>query len=324
MRILYNATRLRVAVFIFTDMKKLFSFPIISKFNQLIKTVVLLCAYSLIAKNVFPQTSQGTDSTRLNYSDSLIQLIQKGPDDSIRTAANEVFIDLLLSSLKKPGSFFDNFDSLKNLSIQKSPDERFKVYTWTVPKYDGTAYSYFGFLQLKTKNNDFKLFPLTDSSNFILKPESEKLSSDRWLGCIYYKIIESRKAGRTYYTLLGWKAKNNTTSQKLIEVIYFDRDVPKMGFPLFKTGKVFRNRVVFTFLAGISMSLKYEERKKLIVFDHLTGSSSGDGSVPGGPDGTYDAFKFKSGRWLLLNDIDIRSTWKPRKDVPKPLEQGDK
>ena len=116
---------------------------------------------------------------------------------------------------------------------------------------------------------------------------------------------------------------NDNTSQKLIDVLYFERDIPKMGYPLFKTGKVFRNRVIFTFLAQITMGLRYEERKKLIVFDHLTNPGGTESSIPGGPDGSYDAFKFKSGRWLLLNDIDIRSTWKPRKDVPKPFGENE-
>ncbi len=278
---------------------------------------------SMISLEIVAQGSANQDTLPLGYLDSLIQTIQRGADDSSRILANKTFDQLLYNALAKPESFDHNFDSLKNLSVQISPDRRFRIYTWTLPKSDGTYYTFFGYLQVKNKNGEMKLYALNDSTNFILKPESEKLKADRWYGCIYYKIIPVKKSGKSYYTLLGWKAMNDNTSQKLIDVLYFERDIPKMGYPLFKTGKVFRNRVIFTFLAQITMGLRYEERKKLIVFDHLTNPGGTESSIPGGPDGSYDAFKFKSGRWLLLNDIDIRSTWKPRKDVPKPFGENE-
>jgi hypothetical protein len=246
-------------------------------------------------------------------------MLQRGPDDSARIAANRIFNKQLYDALSEPTSFTRNFDSLPNLSVQKSPDNKLRIYTWTLQSKDGSQYTFYGYLQVKDKKGELKLYTLQDSTQSIIKPESEKLRTENWYGCIYYKIIPVKRSGKTYYTLLGWKAVNDISSKKLIDVLYFDRDIPKFGYSLFKKGKVFRNRILFTYLAQITMSLRYEERKKMIVFDHLTDDGGKDGSLPGGPDGTYDAFKFKRGRWILLNDIDIRSSWKPRKDVPKPF-----
>ena len=268
----------------------------------------------------FAQKPAINDSIALSYIDSLIQVMQKGPDDSARITANKLFKNHLEDALKKKESFNQKFDTLKNVSIQKSPDEKVKLYTWALQSKDGNTYSFFGYLQYKTKTGEIITSTLQDSSKYILKPEAEKLKADRWYGCVYYKIVQTKKSGRVFYTLLGWKAINDFTTQKLLDVLYFDKDQPKFGFSLFKTGRVFRNRVLFNFNAHLSMSLRYEERKKLIVFDHLSTESNSVGPSDAGPDGSYDAFKFKSGRWILLNDIDIRSTWKPKKNVPKPIE----
>lgn len=281
--------------------------------------MILCCC--LLNFNSIAQELTSQDSIKITYTDSLINLIQRGSDDATRIKANQEFGEILFKALQNPESFHQNFDSLKNVVVQGSVDGKFRVYTWTLPTLDRNQYTFFGYIQVKNKNGLLNLYQLIDSTDKILKPETEKLKSDRWLGCIYYKIIPVKKSGRIYYTLLGWKAVNDRTSQKLIDVLYFDKDIPKMGYPLFKTGKVFRNRIIFNFLAQITMVLRYEERKKLIVFDHLSGNVSDDMAGIGGPDGSYDAFKFKSGKWILLNDIDIRSTWKPKKNVPKPPEE---
>jgi hypothetical protein len=57
------------------------------------------------------------------------------------------------------------------------------------------------------------------------------------------------------------------------------------------------------------MSLRYEEDRKRIVFDHL---SPPDASLKGqtqyyGPDLSYDAYYWKKGRWQLRENIDARN-----------------
>jgi len=279
--------------------------------------IILVCVLSFQTNQA--QSIDNTDSLTISYSDSLIKIIQTDPVDSMRISANNIFKSNLFQALQKTESFSQNFDSLKNVSVKESTDGKLRIYTWTLVKSDASNYSYHGFLQFQTIKGEQKIYPLQDSTEYITKPESERLKTDRWYGCIYYEIIPVKRSGRTYYTLLGWKAEDTKTSQKLIDILYFEKDNPKFGYPLFKTGKVFRSRMIFSFMAQLSMGLRYESKKKLIVFDHLTGQSDQSGNLESGPDGSYDAFKFKSGRWLLLKDIDIRSTWKPKKNVPKPF-----
>ena len=251
---------------------------------------------------------------------TLIRFIQKGQNDSVRISANTIFRNYFEKRLFESGSFDVDFSELKNISIISSPDKVFRIYSWLLPSYDGNNFDYFGYVQVHDKKkNQYSLFTLLDSTTTIQKPESEKLSPGRWLGAIYYGLAVVKKSGTNYYTLIGWKGKNQSTTQKIIEVMYFDKGVPRFGYPLFKTDKVYRNRVLFSYTSQVSMSLRYEEQKNMIVFDHLSekkGFGDAADALNSGPDGSYDAFKFKGGRWILYHDVDIRTDWKPKKELP--------
>ena len=250
---------------------------------------------------------------------SLANKIQHGENDSVRNSANKVFQQQLKDLLLASSAI--NLDSVKNISVLTAPDNSFRIFTWTLPHYGG-SYSYFGYLQIiNQKTRASTVIDLVDSTDEIEKPEAARLKAGRWFGSVYYKIIMAKKDKKTYYTLLGWKGKNQLSTQKVIDVLYFSGDQPLFGFPLFKTENVYRNRLIFEFPSQAVMSLRYEESKKLIVFDHLsTASKKKDENINSiaGPDGTYDALKFKGGKWILLKDIDIRTDWNPKKQPGEP------
>jgi hypothetical protein len=188
-----------------------------------------------------------------------------------------------------------------------------------LPSYAG-SYSFYGCIQLTNrKTGDIRLIELSDSSYAIAHPENAKLSSGKWYGALYYRILMNKKDGKKYYTLLGWKGKDVMHTQKVIDVLHFSGDQILFGFPFFKTGNSYSNRLIFEFPAQAVMSLHYEENKKMIVYDHLgtTGAAGSQAVIPG-PTGSYDALKFKGGKWMLLKDIDMRTDWKPKK---QPKEQ---
>jgi hypothetical protein len=233
----------------------------------------------------------------------LIKVIQKGSNDSIRLEANKKFTDTLEKILLQKGSFEENFDSLKNVSVQTPEDKKFRIYTWVVPHFDGSEYDYYGFIQIHT-DTSYKLIRLNDSTSTIKKAESEKLLPEKWLGAIYYEIVPVKKSGKIYYTLLGWKGKNEKETQKVIEILYFNGTQPKFGYPLIKTGSVFRNRMIFTFSAWISMTLRYDKKYGGIVFDHLSVNKNNPESLAG-PDGTYDILKIKKDKWEMFEDVKV-------------------
>lgn len=270
--------------------------------------MILILTHFLTSGMAQENTSSGL------FCDSIISIMRGSASDSLRISANETYIRMLSEKLNDPAALSYSFDTLTNLSVRTSNDNKVRLYTWLLSLENGQKNLYYGYLHYSDKKGNVKLYPLKDSTLTISKPESEKLRPDRWYGAIYYSIVPVKRSGKVFYTLLGWKSIDRSRTQKVIEILYFDNGIPKMGYPLLKTGKIFRNRQVYSFQANLSMVLRYEPGKKMIVVDHLT---SGDGN--GGPDGTYDAFKFRSGKWLLYNDVDIRSDWKPSKNVPRPF-----
>ena len=211
--------------------------------------------------------------------------------------------------LSDPSSYSYSFDSLKLVGKLYAPDKSFRLFTWNIPLEDGT-YRYYGFIQAyNEKNKSVKLFELTDRYNEIKFTENSVLSAGKWYGALYYKILRNKVQNHVYYTLLGLRYNDIFVSQKIIEVLYFDEyDNPVFGAPLFSVDNKTKLRIVFQFSARVMMNLKYDEKAKMIVFDHLEPSESrykGDYQYYG-PDLTYDGFEFKKNMWQFRSNLDIR------------------
>jgi hypothetical protein len=253
----------------------------------------------------------------------LSRLIHSAPTDSSRKHANEELTKALLKNLdENPRAARTIPDSVLSVSFLVAPDESFRLLSWMVPAVDRSRFTYYGLLQrFDKKTGRDTIHTLHEASDTLSNPESAKLRDDAWIGCVWYDMIPRKKGGKMYYVLLGWKGRNTLTTQKVIDVLSFQSKKVQFGYPLFKTGKTYKNRVLFEYTASATMSLRYEEKKKMIVFDHLSVPSNvttGEGNMAQftGPDGTYDAYEFKKGRWNLLKDIDIGTDWKPKKVKP--------
>ena len=251
--------------------------------------------------------------------------MQRGENDSIRINAADEFQKRFIDSLNVSGSFENSFIEFKNVSIVKDAENRFKIYSWTFPNYAGDKYMYFGYVQIKQEKTDSILtFPLSDSTSIIQKPESEKLKSERWFGAAYYAVNKVKYKGKNYFVLLGWKGFNQQITKKVIEVCYIEKGELKFGFPILKSGSVYKNRLIYSFNSQASMSMRFENNGKKIVLDHISTprskSTDVDLSSQAGPDGTYDSFNLKKGRYVLDKDVDARSESAPTIELPQHKE----
>ncbi|MFZ7115794.1 MAG: hypothetical protein ACO1G9_10475 [Bacteroidota bacterium] len=256
----------------------------------------------------------------------LIRKMQRGENDSIRTNAAMEFQKRFEDSLNVSGSFDNPFSDFKNVSIAKDVENRFKIYSWTFPNFDGSRYRYSGYVQVKQEKTDSIItFILSDSTAIIQKPESEKLKSERWYGAAYYAVNKVKYKGKNYFVLLGWKGFNQQITKKVIEVCYIEKGELKFGYPLLKSGSVYKNRMIYSFNSQASMSLRFENNGKKIVLDHISTPRSKSADVDlasqAGPDGTYDSFNLKKGRYVLDKDVDARSETAPVKELPTPTEK---
>lgn len=262
-----------------------------------------------------------------SYQDSLIQLSEEifnTNDDLVRLEKNAQFVKKFVSALKITGSFGYGFDSLKRISILKSPDNSFRIITWFVPLTDGT-YRYYGTIQMGTSNGTLKLFPLTDATASITD-YNEINSYKNWYGARYYEMIPVIVNGKQpYWIFLGWKGNNSKTTKKVIEVLSFDKGEPVFGkalFPLTKDGPV-KNRVVFEYSKLNAMTLTVDHKVNMIVFDHL---APYDPKMAGnyeyyGSDLSFDAYKLQWGKLAFVEDVELKNDPSPNDEFyGKPVK----
>lgn len=277
------------------------------------KNITLLISLSFFVNSFAQESEQENLSTLLLYQDTLNTLqhfIYKGKNDIEKYKVNKKFIQLFENALNTKNSFDFSFDSLTSIARLVSTDKKFKIYNWNLPKSDGT-FEYFGFIQTyNSKTKETNIYKLTDKSEEVKNAERYSSDHTKWYGMLYYKIIEKKYKKKTIYTLLAWDGNDKILSKKIIDVLSFSSDgTPTFGSAIFEMGKKTPQRVVFEYSADLVMSLKYDEKKGMIIFDHLAPANDRLKGHPEfyGPDFSYDAFEFKKGKWVYLEDIDARN-----------------
>lgn len=272
--------------------------------------VMVCCVFKLNAQHTY----NVNNTPQLNkYQDSLLRLSEEtfaAKEDLLRFEKNAAFIKKLITTLKINGSFNYGFDSLKRISILKASDHSFRIITWFIPLNDGT-YRYYGTIQMPTINGALKLFPLNDATNSLIDPNAIT-DHKNWLGARYYEIIPIVMNGKQpYFILLGWKGNNLKTSKKVIEVLSFDKNGPIFGRNIFETekNKPLQNRVIFEYSKQNAMTLIWDKKVNMIVFDHLvpyepkmTGNFEFYGS-----DLSFDAFKITWGKLSIAENVPLRN-----------------
>jgi len=264
-------------------------------------------------------TIQAEDSSSLIhlYEDTLNELqYQKAnlhTSDAYRQDANQRFLSVLKRALMLPGSFNYPFDSLKTLSRLTSPDKQFRILNWNVAWHNGTS-GYYGFIQsYDARKKAYTLYELKDKSTDIANQQSAVGTTDNWLGMLYYKIIPDENEKNTYI-LLAWEGYSDIITRKVIDVISFNSEgVPSFGKAIFKklpTGtKNVPKRIIFQYSANLTMSLQYNEAKKMILFDHLCPI---DPSLSGqyqyyGPSFQVDALVYSNNEWEYMENVEARN-----------------
>jgi hypothetical protein len=286
--------------------------------------VFILLFLSAFAQKGIKADKRADERILLQLQDSLRKIeprIFTSKTDDQKYDANKKFIALLAEALSYKESFDFPFDSLKGVARLVSPDKKFRIINWNLPRNDGT-FEYFGFIQsYSKKEKSYMLFRLADKSDEIANAPNTVGTPDKWYGMLYYKIIETKHQKKTYYTLLGWDGNDNMSRKKMIDVVSFGSDgAPKFGDGIFSYEKKFPRRVIFEYAPDAVMTLNYAEASKqidnknittdMIVFSHLMPSHP---ALEGQyqfyvTDGSFDAFMFKNGKWEYVKDVDARNS----------------
>jgi hypothetical protein len=254
--------------------------------------------------------------------------IVNGKDAAVRFRSDSNFTRILVRTLQIRNSFLYPLDSLKSISRLYAPDSSFRIFTWQVTK-DESYTRQKGFIQLRTEDGSLRFFPLRDVSEFTQGLTDTIANTGGWIGAIYYRILLKEYQGKKTYTMLGYDENNARTTKKWIELLEFDsRQNPILGkyngFS-FMEDSVFRptmNRFVLEYKKDGRARIQYDEELDMIIFDHLISETSEPGKkYTLIPDGDYEGFKWKDGRWLHIDkvfDLKLKDGEAP---VPMPFNE---
>ena len=262
------------------------------------------------------------------YEDTLKVVAEKimySNNEQERVNANNGFISILKDVLSYDKSYKYPFDSLETISILSPEDKSFRLFNWILRKDNG-AYSYFCLLHYHNKRKKkYEIIELNDNSDNIRNPIYDDLDSKNWFGALYYEIIYIKKSGRKFYTLLGWDGNDGRSTKKIIEPMYFSgKNKVKFGLPIFRLKKKSKQkRFILEYDSKSSFSLKFNKEENRIIFDQLVPIKK---ELEGMheyyiPEGTYNAFEYNNGKWILNEDIDARNKQKTKKGG-KPAKMG--
>jgi hypothetical protein len=269
---------------------------------------ILWLALSLIGLS---KPSFAIDPLKL-YEDSLrklgkVILSRQGLEE--RKEANEKIISILSKILKSTAAWNYPFDSLGALAVLVPADKAFRIFNWEFPLRDG-SYQYYGFFQFPGNGSGCDVIELIDKRENIKSPDRARLKPENWLGAHYYQILfKVHKKKKTYF-LLGLDWNNKISRKKIIEPFTIGSGQQiNFGSSVFAGTGNGLQRMIFEYSSDVSMSLRYNEKRDLIIFDHLvpkTPEMKGQYQFYA-PDLSYDALKFKKGKWKMIENIDARN-----------------
>lgn len=271
---------------------------------------MLCCAGNLLKAQHSFTLSNGPVMNK--FQDSLVKISKSLPlalDNEQRYSQNALFIKTLVDALKTNYSFSYPFDSLKSISILKSPDNAFRIFSWYMP-IDGGGYRFFGTIQIATKDGKLKLYPLIDNTENI-KDLNQIGDNKNWYGARYYEIVPVTTGRIPYYILIGWKGNNLKTTKKVIDILSFEKETPVFGKPVFEglKGTPSKNRIVFEYSKLNSMTLTLDKNVNMIVFDHLAPlSAEMEGNFEFyASDLSFDAYKIMGGKLKLVENVALKN-----------------
>ncbi len=266
---------------------------------------VLLFLLLINPNNVFSQVNDNLQEIQI-----LFDKLYFAVDDTTKMQINKVIKIKLKLYVENNRDLVDDLSSIKNLSSLKSDDKDVFLFTWAV-KFNNENLHYFGLIKYYN-NNDGKYYvdELVDNDEITSENKQSKFQLNNWYGAVYYKIISRKYKKERTYLLLGWDTNDDFTNKKIIDVLYIDKNDE---IPIFGKGNIDFNgkkitRFVFEYGERVAMTLTYNAKKKLVIWDHLSPAKQKFKGIYKyyGPDFSFDALQFEKGIWKYIPDIELK------------------
>lgn len=232
---------------------------------------------------------------------SKIMIMGRGVENRVK--ASYTFLNLLEEQLKNANSFDYPFDSLYRISIMRSPDGAFNIFTWELLMGEN-KYRHLGILQVKDKRS-VKVYVLNDFSDNI--KDADTISTyEKWYGVYYYNIVMKKRGMKRKYYMFGWDLNDGVAYRKLIDVLTFGKDgIPTFGSEdfIFEDYNMTKSKILLEYKKDAGITLNYFPEHKKIMFDHLVPFDEKAKDIMAIPDGSYEGFYYKKGKWHYIDKV---------------------
>jgi len=297
-----------------------------------IKILFLLFAFSFAGEKVIGQTFTDAELKALQAKEDTLKQyafnIVNSKDVATRFRSDSNFTRILVRTLQLKNSFYYPLDSLITISRIYAPDSSFRIFTWQVLK-DEDYCRQKGCIQMRTNDGSMKIFPLRDVSEFTEGLTDTIANSGGWIGAVYYRIVLKEYFGKKTYTLFGYDENNSITTRKWIDLLEFDKDNNPVfgkynGFSFIedKVSRPTMNRFLLEYKKDARARIQFDEEMDMIIFDHLISETSEPlKKYTLIPDGDYEGFKWKEGRWVHIDKVFDFKLKDGEAPVPMPFEE---
>lgn len=237
----------------------------------------------------------------------------EAPEFAVRDTANQRFMRGLITYLSQADNYKNPLPQLNNMLRLESPDGRFAIYTWQRPDAK-RKYQRFGLIAGEFKG-ETKVIVLHDQLSTIAELQYDKADAENWPGAIYY-AIQPMEGEKNKYVLLGL-AMGEVLNYKIIEVLKVTkRGKVSFGDRVFRVDEWMDKtlnrppvRLVLTYNAKYSATVRWNERAEMIIMDHL---APPEPKMKGlyqmyGPDFSYDALYWEDGWWHLKTGVNFNT-----------------
>ncbi len=206
-----------------------------------------------------------------NYKDSIkyysMQMVSIA-DDKQRIEYSNKVEEYAIKLIKQKKSINFDMKDLRLVKVLTSDDNKFRVYTWVIPFSDKT-YAYKGIVQSYSKSKkDYFYYKLKDNGDKLkYSAQNKSLSPKKWYGAYYYKLVETKRGKKRFYTLIGWRGIDRTIQSKVIEVatlrsngnVTFGYNLFNIkGYEYFENNRGSSKRLIFKFSSQGSMYMNYD------------------------------------------------------------------
>jgi hypothetical protein len=283
--------------------------------------VFYIIVFVTIVEHLFAQNL----SEKEKELNTVLLYLRSSTSDEDVNIRNKEFKKKMVSFLSEEGAFNYKFEHCKTIAVIDSPDELVRLITWNL-EYSDFTYAYDGLVLYYDESRDrYVIHELNDALDPYQEKPTDVINASSWYGALYYKILPFERRGKTEYLLLGWDGGTPSSNFKLIDVMVVNRNSVKFGSPVFKENKTTSKRVIFEYSEQAKMSLRFDDKRNRIVFDHLSPESPSLDGLKSYyvPDMSYDAFVEEDGMWYLISDIIAVNDGDPKKSKKYWIDPSD-